>query len=275
MKTRADYLSKKYIVNEFQKILEFTDQDKIHLKNLNIMDSRLCRYNEIFPYIYNTVSISNQNKIINASWIHIPFDKSFIASQGPPNDCIEDFWQMCFEYNVKVIVMLCKEEENGVPKCSIYWDIKTPKNFRIVNIKILENNNVYIKKEILVQKIGEKYERIFSHIQFKEWPDHQTPNIQNVVYIFENIFNYVKEKKGKEPAVIHCSAGVGRTGVFLTLYILYREIMDKIISQQNISFNIFNLVRKLKELRLFSVENIFQYNFIYYFVEELLKEKNI
>lgn len=273
--TGAQYFSKKYILNEFQKILELTDNDQTHKNNLNIMDKRLCRYQEIFPYKNNTVSISNKNKIINASWIHIPFEKSFIATQGPPESCIEDFWQMCFDYNVNVIVMLCRVEEDGKKKCSTYWDIKNSKDFNIVNIQYIEENDIFIKKEIIVQKFKEpSQKRSFSHIQFKQWPDHQTPNIENIFHIFENIFIFVKERKGKEPAVIHCSAGVGRTGVFLTLYILYKEIMEEIKSGEYIFVNIFNLVRKLKEFRHHLVENIMQYNFIYYFIEELLKEKN-
>ena len=71
------------------------------------MDSQLCRYNSIFPYKYNIVKISNEHQFINASWINLPFEKHFIAAQAPRENTIEDFWQMCFEYNVKVIVMLC------------------------------------------------------------------------------------------------------------------------------------------------------------------------
>ena len=76
--------------------------------------------------------------------------------------------------------------------------------------------------------------------------------------------------------MVHCSAGIGRTGVFLTLYAICQEIKNQIEkpSSDTIIFNVFNFVRKLKEMRLFSVENINQYNFIYNFIEEYLKEKN-
>ena len=240
------------------------------------MDSQLCRYNSIFPYKYNIVKISNEHQFINASWINLPFEKHFIAAQGPRENTIEDFWQMCFEYNVKVIVMLCNLIEAGKEKCSAYWEIINPKNFRIMNINILEENDFYVKKEIIVEKINENNIRTFSHIHYKQWPDKETPNIENVVHAFEIIFNFMKQRKEKEPAVLHCSAGIGRTGVFLSLFILYEEIMQNINndSSEYITFNIFNLVRKLKELRLYSVENLELYKFIYYFIDELLKEKN-
>ena len=240
------------------------------------MDSNLYRYNRVYPYKYNIVKISNDHQIINASWINLPFDKNFIATQGPKDYTIEDFWQMCFEYNVKVIVMLCNLIEDGKEKCSAYWEIKNPKNFRIMNLNILEENEYYVKKEITVEKLNEQKPRTFSHIHYKKWPDKKAPNFENIVHIFENFFIFIKQRKEKGPAVIHCSAGIGRTGVFLTLYILYEEIMHNINSSsfESLTFNIFNLVRKLKELRLYSVENLDQYNFIYYFIDELLKEKN-
>ena len=75
---------------------------------------------------------------------------------------------------------------------------------------------------------------------------------------------------------MHCSAGVGRTGTFISLYNLYHEIMQQIFVTKNevIAFSIFNLVRKIKELRMHMVENEDQYVFLYYFVDFLLNNFN-
>ena len=181
---------------------------------------------------------------------------------------------MCFDYNINVIIMLCKEFEDGKKKCSPYWDIKNPKNFKTLNINLIEQNQIFTIRKIEIQNNINNNKKIFSHIQFKEWPDHKIPNLHDVIVNFEKLFNFMEINKGNAPPVIHCSAGVGRTGVFISLYILYKEIMMSIKSKQDIQFNIFNLVRKIKECRMFSVENINQYYFIYYFIEELLKEKN-
>ena len=181
---------------------------------------------------------------------------------------------MCFENNVNVIIMLCNEYEDGKKKCSEYWDIKTPKNYKTINNSIIEQNESFIQRQIEILNITYNLKKKFSHIQFKKWPDHAVPNSNNILFNFEKLFKFMEDNKGKAPPVIHCSAGIGRTCVFICLYILYKEIMAKIKSKQDIQFNIFNLVRKIKECRLYSVENINQYIFIYNFVEMLLKERN-
>lgn len=213
--------------------------------------------------------------------MHISFQKSFIASQAPNDNTIDDFWQMCFQYNITRILMLCKELEDNKKKCSNYWDqtLETP-TFKIINTQILNSNNIIEGKQITILNKSNGETRTFPHLQFKEWPDHMTPNIQNYVQIFAYLFEFVDQgfkENNYCPVLVHCSAGIGRTGVFLTLYAICNEI-DKQIKSRNsdvISFNIFNFVRKLKEMRMFSVENINQYNFLYKFIEEYLREKNI
>ena len=239
------------------------------------LNPKLCRYKDILPYKDNIIKISNENQYINGSWINIPKKGSFIATQGPKDNTIEDFWQMCFDYNINVIIMLCNEIEDGKKKCTSYWHIKMPKKFKTVNIIKTENNEFFVQRKIEILNIKTNNKKMFSHIQFKQWPDHKIPNLHNVLLNFEKLFNFLDYNKGKSPPVIHCSAGAGRTGVFICLYILYKEIIENIKSKQNIQFNIFNLVRKIKECRLYSVENLNQYFFIYLFIEELLKERNI
>ena len=114
---------------------------------------------------------------------------------------------------------------------------------------------------------------------FIGWPDHGAPDISNgeVFEIFCEINKKVDElNKGKDPIIVHCSAGVGRTGTFVSMYLLEKEIMKQIKYKFDfIRFNIFNLVRKIKEMRMYMVQAPPQYEFIYSFVKYLLDTKNI
>lgn len=245
----------------------------MHKSHLNKLPKYLCRYEDTIPYKENTVKISTPNKEINGSWINIPNEKNMIVTQGPLEQCIDDFWSMCFDYNVNSIVMLCNIVEEGIKKCSKYWEIKNSKMFKVINLEIKNDNEIIMQRIISVQNLIKNNCKTFYHIQFKKWPDHQTP-ISTSVKIFENLFQFIDKNRGNAPAVIHCSAGIGRSGVFVALYLLYKEIIRQINTQDFICFNIFNLVRKLKESRIYMVENINQYQFIYDFIEDLLIEKN-
>ena len=238
-------------------------------------ENKLCRYSEIRTYKDNKVEIKSDNGYINASWIHIPHYRSFIATQGPLESTIEDFWVMCFDYDVKIIVMLCKLDEDYKEKCANYWDTNL-NNFSIVKTcdTIQLNEGLRMRKFKIIKKDNGMTKNIVQ-IHLTCWPDHTIPDTSYTKII--DIINLVDDFKEKSPVVVHCSAGIGRTGTFISLYNLYHEINEQINNKKlnEIHFSIMNLVRKLKEMRLYLVECENQYTFLYKFVNLFLKQNNI
>lgn len=267
------YFSKKYIKREFEIIKKVTDNEPEHKAQLNVLKPKLCRYKGIYPYKSNTVKLNEEGQEINASWVNLPKPQSYIATQGPPKACIDDFWEMCFKYQVNLIIMLCQVIENKIEKCSEYWKVNSQK-YQLKNIEEKKDNQ-FIERKIVIVDFRARTERTFNQLQFLNWPDHKVPNVQELYQTFVRMIKFTEgnKKETTSPVVIHCSAGVGRTGTFIASSILYREISIS-SNKESIEFNIFNLVRKLKEFRLYMVENIDQYKLIYAFVEAYLKEIN-
>jgi len=253
-------------------MIEYED---IHQYNLD-KPNNLLRYNDIRPYSYNNVGIDWGNKYINASWIHIPLPGTFIATQGPIPRTIEDFWIMCYQYDVNIIVMLCKLKEKNVEKCAKYWDAKNMRYFDVkmvkeehldkgIDLRIFQLINIYNKNTI-------KY---IHQIHLTCWEDHTALGADYFDKIIK-IIDFIDKYNNNKPVVVHCSAGVGRTGTFISLYNLYHEIIRKIFKEKNdyIEFSVFNLVRKIKELRMYMVENENQYILLYQFINNLLYNYN-
>ena len=130
-------------------------------------------------------------------------------------------------------------------KCYNYWDaylkryqiiktsneIKNEEGLIIRNFQII-NKSDYVSKDIV-------------QIHLMSWDDHTAP-ISNYEKIIK-IINFILENKKNSPVVVHCSAGVGRTGTFISLFNLYNEITQQ-LNKKEIHFSIMNLVRKLKEM---------------------------
>jgi protein-tyrosine phosphatase len=267
--------------NEVEEEYELFMNLEYHKSYLDIFQDsnpHLDRYSDIKPYKHNTLKISNKSQYINASPINIQGKQNyFISTQGPKPETIEDFWTMVYDYNSNIVVMLCKLLEGGRKKCENYWEAKM-KSFEIV-IEKEETFDMYVVRTLKLKNLEKKDERIVYQFHFTGWPDHGVPDISNgkVFEIFCEINKKVDElNKGKDPIIVHCSAGVGRTGTFVSMYLLEKEIMKQINDKcEFIKFNIFNLVRKIKEMRMYMVQAPPQYEFIYSFVKYLLDTKNI
>ena len=251
-----------------------------HQNNLIQQFDNKDRYSDIKPYKYNTIQINidkKDNHYINASPINIIKEKYFISTQGPKDNTVEDFWTMVDEQKCNVIVMLCNLEEAGREKCAKYWH-KNMKKYTIKVQKEKENNEIYVIRNLTLINNQTKEEKKIIQIHFKGWPDHGIPDKddEGILQAFMEMNKIVDENKKDGPIIVHCSAGVGRTGTFISMYFLEKEIRNQLNNPKvnNIKINIFNIVRKLKEMRLYLVQSDLQYYYIYIFVNYLLNNLN-
>ena len=262
----------KYCTQEFNYLVYLTDNDPDHKSRLDPMNG-FCRYKDIITYKDNRVILRSTQRFINASWIHLPYPRHFIATQGPLPHTIEDFWTMCYEKRVGLIIMLCQLKEKNVEKCSDYWNPKKLNNFEIKKLAKKEENGLIVRKFKIINK-SEKLAVDIDHYQLLCWEDHTALSKD----YFKKIIALIKAvDQCKNIHVVHCSAGVGRTGTFICMYNLYHEIMKQIYLEKDsdeIVFSLFNLVRKIKEMRIFSVENVNQFALLYDFANYLLLNNN-
>ena len=260
--------------NEFSFLYKIIDSDIKHKSHLDLNNGN-CRYSDIITYQDNKVNLYSTKNYINASWIHMPLPFNFIATQGPMPHTIEDFWTMCYENNIEIIIMLCNLKENNVEKCADYWNFKNMKYFEVKRLNKSDEEGLVIRPLQLYNKMNKSTLNIIQ-FQLIYWDDHNALSESNFNKIIKLINSVDKYRKGK-PAIVHCSAGVGRTGTFICMYNLYHEITQQIFydkESNEIVFSLFNLVRKIKEMRILSVENQRQFALLYDFADYLLQKYN-
>uniref|UniRef100_A0A672TGH4 Tyrosine-protein phosphatase n=1 Tax=Sinocyclocheilus grahami TaxID=75366 RepID=A0A672TGH4_SINGR len=182
------------------------------------------RYRDISPYDATRVILKGTDDYINANYINMEISASslinrYIACQGPlPNTC-PDFWQMTWEQGSSLVVMLTTQVERGRVKCHQYWPnpsgSATYGGFQ-VSCQTEEGNSAFLVRDMIFTHIESGESREFTQIQYLAWPDHGVPDDSTD---FLDFVALVRSKRaGKdEPVVVHCSAGIGRTGVLITM----------------------------------------------------------
>ncbi|XP_029787940.1 tyrosine-protein phosphatase non-receptor type 20 isoform X3 [Suricata suricatta] len=205
------------------------------------------RYRDILPYDSTRVPLGENKDYINASYVRITNSGEeyfYIAAQGPLPSTINDFWQMVLENNSNVIVMITREIEGGVVKCHHYWPVSMKKPLELKNCRIfLENYQIlqyFIIRLFQVVRKSTGTSHFVKHLQFINWPDHGTPAS---VDGFIKYVRYVRKSHLTGPVLVHCSAGVGRTGVFMCVDVVFCAI------EKNFPFNIKNIVSQMREQR--------------------------
>ena len=263
------------------KLIKWITEDETHKNNfikIGNKGAKINRHNDILPYAFNAVPLDinitekNLDNYINASYIDGPIkeeSKLFIATQGPLKETIPSFWKMIYNHKIKLVIMLSSGLEEVDGRSAVYWpnEKEKPLNFKENNLSV----EFISKEEIIPNSLILKKFKINNELEVKQihiicWPDHGMPQDQNLANeIVDTMITYIKNerKDEKSPVVVHCSAGVGRTGTVIAIYIIVicLEYLKKL--RKPLVMNVFNVVRKLREQRYSLVTDTDQYKFIY------------
>jgi len=208
---------------------------------------------------------------INANWIDglIPgSEKSYISTQGPLQETVSDFWRMVWQTNSNVIVMLTREVENDILKCSKYWPNEERNSFTFENIKItLEeeaktfNERIVHRRFKLEDRNGNTREVM--QFQYMDWRDHGLP--ESAEAFREVMHNVDRVRKPSTPIIVHCSAGIGRTGTFCAVHSMVEKLSKEMRERpdQTPEFNLLDTILKLRAQRVGMVQTKEQYVFCY------------
>ncbi|ULU12914.1 hypothetical protein L3Y34_015856 [Caenorhabditis briggsae] len=159
---------------------------------------------------------------IHANHIKSPFLKSgYILTQGPKKETIADFWRMVWQERSNAIVMLCQFVETNREKCCEYFPRNANSTLRFdkltVTFEEATNNKMVVSTRLNLSFEGES--RVITHLQWKEWPDYQVPGSSEVML---KILRKIRART--TPPIIHCAAGVGRSGTLVAIEIALQSI---------------------------------------------------
>ncbi|XP_049663658.1 receptor-type tyrosine-protein phosphatase C isoform X19 [Accipiter gentilis] len=211
-------------LDEFQSIprvftkFSIKEAKKPHNQNKN-------RYIDILPYDHNRVELSEipgdpGSDYINASYIDgFKEPRKYIAAQGPKDETMDDFWRMIWEQKATIIVMVTRCEEGKRNKCAQYWPSMENGSvtYGDIIVKINESKTCpdYVIQKLHITNGREKTAgRDVTHIQFTGWPDHGVPEDPHLLLKLRRRVNALSNFFSG-PIVVHCSAGVGRTGTYI------------------------------------------------------------
>ncbi|XP_043836363.1 receptor-type tyrosine-protein phosphatase T isoform X9 [Dromiciops gliroides] len=195
---------------------------------------------------------------INANYIdgyHRP--RHYIATQGPMQETVKDFWRMIWQENSASVVMVTNLVEVGRVKCVRYWPDDT-EVYGDIKVTLIETEPLaeYVIRTFTVQKKGYHEIREIRLFHFTSWPDHGVPCYATGLLGFVRQVKFLNPPEAG-PIVVHCSAGAGRTGCFIAI-----DIMLDMAENEGV-VDIFNCVRELRSQRVNLVQTEEQYVFVH------------
>uniref|UniRef100_A0A671PDS7 protein-tyrosine-phosphatase n=2 Tax=Sinocyclocheilus anshuiensis TaxID=1608454 RepID=A0A671PDS7_9TELE len=213
---------------EFAEIpMNFVDQKELDIPNHGSKN----RYKTILPNPHSRVILKTKNSndllssYINANYIrgYLRDERAFIATQGPIINTVNDFWQMVWQEDCSVIVMITKLKEKN-EKCVLYWPEKRGIYGRVeVFVNNVKECDHYIIRTLILKQGAQS--RKVQHYWYTSWPDHKTP--ESAGTLLQLVNDVEEDRRGFTsggPVIVHCSAGIGRTGCFIATTIGCRQL---------------------------------------------------
>ncbi|XP_065069136.1 receptor-type tyrosine-protein phosphatase S-like isoform X1 [Rhopilema esculentum] len=224
------------------------------------------RYSNIVAYDQSRVVLSEINNDISTTYINANYidgykkPRKFIATQGPLPGTVNDFWRMVYEQGCQVIVMLTRIIEDHKVKCEQYWPDPGTQQYGEIVIKLIEVTELsdYVVRTFTVKAAYdvEAVGREVKQYHYLGWPDHGVPEYPTSMVTFTKyVMDNAPPKPG--PIVVHCSAGVGRTGTLIVIDAMLNQIRDENI------VDVYKFVSSIRRQRNFMVQTESQYVFIY------------
>ncbi|NWW85695.1 PTPRK phosphatase, partial [Rhynochetos jubatus] len=206
------------------------------------------------------------NGYINASYVDVAkapmawalAQGSTFSPQGPLPETVVDFWQMVWQEKTSVIVMLTGLVEQNKTKCEQYW----PEQEQVYGDFTVTLNNTrtttgLVTRIFCLKKAGCALPRVVEQFQYLLWPDHGVPRNPAQLLCLVEVVNKRGMEAAAGPVLVHCSAGVGRTGTFIALDFLLK------MAKAEGKVAVFHCVQRLREQRVSMVQTKEQYTFLY------------
>ncbi|XP_054716770.1 tyrosine-protein phosphatase 10D-like [Uloborus diversus] len=234
------------------------------------------RWMNIFPFDHSRVKLlplgdEPGSDFINANYIPGTSSlREYIATQGPLATTVDDFWRMIWEQSVSTIVMLTQCVERGKSKCEEYWPPPTQGGahygdllVRTISVSMLDS---YVIRIFRVQ-LGTRGREV-KQLHFTRWPDFGCPESPEELLNFVRAVRDHLPRTQPGPIIVHCSAGVGRTGTFIAVDRIAQELQDTNY------IDVYGTVMDLRQHRTNMVQTEDQYVYIHRCVLQLLLERN-
>ncbi|CAN8004147.1 unnamed protein product, partial [Ixodes hexagonus] len=219
------------------------------------------RYGNQLPYDHSRVRLKPTPGIAFSDYINANYidgycrPKRYIATQGPRTNTVTDFWKMVWQENVCKIVMLTNLIEKGKAKCEQYWPDEAA-TYGDIQVHLIASETFPDYDVRQLHLTFAETMREVKHFHLRSWPDHGVPLYPNVLLAFRKKVNQYRAFN-EAPVVVHCSAGVGRTGAYILLDTLQEQAMSEGV------VDVVGQLAAIRKSRMNLVETLEQYNLVY------------